>query len=180
MRRTTRLAVLSAVAIAAAFGLSGCGDDPSRVPTDSEAAPITPPPTVVQPGPALPTAPLPAPSALTDVMARIADPAIPGADKLDAIELATPEDAVAMDKFGQALRDGGLTPPTFEATDLTWAEGRQGNVLATVTIGTANPDAGEFRFPMEFHFADDRWQLTRETADALLQLGDVPPPTPTP
>lgn len=180
MQRTTRATVLGAVAIAAAFGLSGCGDDEqARVPPPVETlAPITKPPTVAAPPES--TAPLPPPSALTDVMARIADPDIPGADKLDTIEMATPADAAAMDKFGQALRDGGLTPTTFEATDLTWAESEQGNVLALVTITTPNPEAGEFRFPMEFHFADNHWQLTRETADALLQLGDVPSPTPTP
>ncbi|MEO3759175.1 hypothetical protein ABGB19_12915 [Mycobacterium sp. B14F4] len=143
-------------------------------------APITKPPTVTRSQESESTAPLPPPNALTDVMARLADPDIPGAEKLDTIEMATPADAAAMDKFGQALRDGGLTPTTFEATDLTWAEGRQGNVLALVTIKTANPDAGDFTFPMEFHFADNHWQLTRKTADALLQLGDVPAPTPTP
>lgn len=129
-------------------------------------------------------APLPAPAALTDVMARIADPDIPGVEKLDTIDMATPEDAVAMDKFAQALRDGGLTPTTFEASDLTWADNQQGgqagNVLALITIRTANADASDFRFPMEFHFADGRWKLTRETADALLQFGDAPVPTPTP
>lgn len=130
-----------------------------------------------------PTAPpLPAPAALTDVMARIADPNIPGVEKLDTIEMATPEDAVAMDRFGQALRDSGMTPTTFEARDLTWADGRLGNVLAVITIMTADADAdvGAFTFPMEFHFADGHWQLTRETADALLQFGDAPAPTPTP
>ena len=143
-------------------------------------APITPPPTVPPPPEAAPTAPLPPPNALSDVVARIADPEIPGAEKLDSIEMATPADAAAMDKFGRALRDAGLTPTTFEAKDLNWADGRQGNVLAMVTIRTANPDAGDFTFPMEFHFADNRWQLTRDTADSLLQIGDVPVPTPTP
>ena len=182
MLRTARATVLSAVAIAAALGLSGCGDDDSAAtPQPLETlAPITRPPTVPPSQASASMAPLPPPNALTDVMARLADPEIPGADKLDTIELATAEDAAALDKFGQALRDGGLTPTTFEANDLTWAEGRQGNVLALVTIKTANPDAGDFTFPMEFHFADGRWQLTRKTADALLQLGDAPAPTPTP
>lgn len=147
------------------------------------SAPITKPPTVAPPPGS--TAPLPAPAALTDVMARIANPDIPGIEKLDTIEMATAEDAVAMDKLGQALRDGGLTPTTFEARDLAWADGhqggRQGNVLALITIRpAANADAGEFTFPMGFRFADNRWKLTRDTADALLQLGDVAPPTPTP
>ena len=182
MLRTARATVLGAVAIAAALGLSGCGDDePAATPPPLETlAPITRPPTVPPERASETMAPLPPPDALTDVMARLADPDIPGAEKLDTIELATPDDAAALDKFGQALRDGGLTPTTFEATDLTWAEGRQGNVLALVTIKTANPEAGDFTFPMEFHFDEGRWQLTRQTADALLQLGDAPPPTPTP
>ncbi|ULE35828.1 hypothetical protein K3G64_18955 [Mycobacterium sp. IDR2000157661] len=174
--------------MAAALGLVGCGDDESaQTPPVATPAPITRPPTVTAPPDSAPTAPLPPPAALTDVMARIADPNIPGVEKLDAIEMATPDDAVAMDKFGQALRDGGLTPTTFEAKDLTWADDSQGGqqgaqpaVLAMITIRTADADAGEFTFPMEFHFADGRWKLTRDTADALLQLGDVPAPTPTP
>jgi hypothetical protein len=125
-------------------------------------------------------APLPPPTALTDVTVRLTDAHIPGAEKLDVIEMGTPDDAAAMDKFGQALRDGGYTPMTFEAADLRWAEGTKGNVLALVTIRTANAEAGDFRFPMEFRFADNHWQLTRATADALLQLGEAPPPTPTP
>ena len=42
-------------------------------------------------------------------------------------------------------------PLTFEATDLTWSQAHQGNVIANVTIKTANPQAGrDFTFPMEF------------------------------
>ena len=54
-----------------------------------------------------------------------------------------------------------------------------------VTLKTANPQAGDFTFPMEFSLADNAWQLTRRTADVLLQLGrgatrHRAPPTPTP
>lgn len=58
-------------------------------------------------------APLPPPNALTDVLARMADANIPGADKLDLVENATPADGAAMDKFATALRDGGYAPATF-------------------------------------------------------------------
>lgn len=183
MRRTTRFAVLSAVAFAAALGLCGCGaDEPQGQPP---AATETPPPVTTPPPPqapdqATPVAPLPPPEALTDVLSRIADANIPGAQKLDLIEDATPADGESMDKFAIALRDGGYAPATFEARDLTWADGAKGVVQATVTVKTANPQAGEFTFPMQFRFADNHWQLTRSTTDALLQLGPVPTPTPTP
>ena len=181
MQRTTRATVLGAVAIAAAFGLTGCADEPNRtLPPLETPAPITKPPTVAPPQVSASTAPLPPPTALTDVMVRLTDANIPGPEKLDVIEMGTPDDAAAMDKFAQALRDGGYTPTTFEAADLRWAEGRKGNVVALVTIRTANAEAGDFTFPMEFRFADNHWQLTRQTADALLQLGDAPPATPTP
>ncbi|SEH76098.1 hypothetical protein SAMN04489835_3770 [Mycolicibacterium rutilum] len=178
-RTTTRAAVLSAVAIAAALGLCACGDDPAAAPPAAPAtpAPITKPPTVEPSEPSAAVAPLPPPSALTDVLARLADGAIPGGDKLDVIENATPADGASMDRFTTALRDGGYAPVTFEANDLTWADGQKGVVLAVVTIRTANPQAGDFTFPMEFRFADDHWQLSRRTADSLLQMGE---PTPTP
>ncbi|GAT09244.1 hypothetical protein H7I77_17430 [Mycolicibacterium novocastrense] len=182
MRRTKRFAVLSAVALAAALGLCGCGADEPQTPPPpaaTEPPPIaTSPPTVPDPGST--SAPLPPPEALTDVLARIADANIPGAEKLHLIEDATAADGESMDKFAVALRDGGYAPATFEARDLTWSDGANGVVQATVTVRTANPEAGEFTFPMEFRLAGNQWQLTRSTTDALLQLGPAPTPTPTP
>lgn len=179
MHRTIRATVLGAVAIAAALGLGACGDNAAPpAPSSAAPAPITKPPTVAQPPTAPTMAPLPPPSALTDVLARITDASIPGDQKLDAIEAATPADAAAMDKLGQALRDGGYQPAIFEAKDLRWSEDQTGNVLAVVTIKTANEQAGDFTFPMEFRFANNHWQLARRTADAMLQLGQAPPPTP--
>ncbi|BBY42223.1 hypothetical protein [Mycolicibacterium celeriflavum] len=180
MHRTTRAAALSAVAIATALGLCACGaEEPG-----SQPAPVVPPATESSPVPAAQPpstiAPLPPPNALTDVLARMADANIPGADKLDLVENATPADGAAMDKFATALRDGGYAPATFEAKDLAWADGANGVVLATVTAKAADPQAGDFTFPMEFRFADNHWQLTRGTADALLPLGENPAPTPTP
>jgi hypothetical protein len=186
VHRTTRAAVLGAVAIAAALGLSGCSGQEEANPEASMQTlpPITKPPTIPPEVQGATIAPLPPPQALIDVMARVADPNVPGADKIDLVEFATPDDAAAMDKFGKALADGGYQPLTFEATDLRWAQGAPGKVLAVVTIKTANPQAGDFKFPMEFNSVDDKWQLTRRTADALLHLGEVasqpPSPTPTP
>ena len=147
MRRTIRATILSAVAIAAALGLSGCGghDKPSQ-PAAVETPPLTMPPTApVAPSPA--ADPLPPPTALTDVMARLADPNIAGSEKVGLVEYATADDAAALDRFGRALRDGGFMPLSFEATDLTWSQSHQGNVVANVVIKPANRQAGrDFTF----------------------------------
>jgi hypothetical protein len=146
--------------------------------------PITKPPTIPPEVQGAMVAPLPPPQALTDVMARVGDPNVPGAEKVDLVEFGTPEDAAAMDKFTKALADGGFQPVIFEATDLRWADGAPGKVLALVTIKSAGAQAKDFQFPMEFNSVDDKWQLARRTADALLHLGEVAPkpasPTPTP
>ena len=74
-------------------------------------------------------------------MNRISDANVPGADKINLVESATPGDAESMDRFGRALADSGYTPVTWEASDLRWAQGTPGNVLALVTLKTANPQA---------------------------------------
>ena len=62
---------------------------------------------------------------------------------------------------------------TFEARDLAWAQATPGNVVATIVVKAAEPAAGgDFTFPMEFTPLRDTWQLTRQTADLLLELGD--------
>ena len=138
-----------------------------------------PPTAPVAPSPA--ADPLPSPTALTDVMARLADPNIPGSEKVGLVEHATADDAAALDRFGRALRDGGYMPLSFEATDLTWSQSHQGNVVANVVIKTANRQAGrDFAFPMEFSPTHGSWQLTRQTADMLLQLGQEPTAIPSP
>ena len=182
VHRTIRATVLSAVAIAAALGLGGCsGDDASGPPAAVETPPpITKPPAApTSPPPS--TDPLPPPAALTDVMARLADPNVPGTEKVGLVEYATADDTAALDRFGRALRDGGFMPVTFEATDLTWSQAHQGNVVANVTIKTASGQSGgNFTFPMEFSPTHGAWQLTRQTADMLLQLGQEPTAKPTP
>ena len=127
------------------------------------------------------SSPLPAPEVLIDVLARLSDPAVPGADKIDLVELATADDAAALDKFGKALADSGALPLTFAATDLKWSETETGNVVATVDVTTANKPPGKFSFPMEFTPVRDQWELTRKTADLLLDFGTAqtatsPPP----
>lgn len=114
-------------------------------------------------------------------MARLADANIAGSEKVGLVEYATADDAAALDRFGRALRDGGFMPLSFEATDLTWSQSHQGNVVANVVIKPANRQAGrDFTFPMEFSPTNGSWQLTRQTADMLLQLGQEPTATPSP
>jgi hypothetical protein len=124
---------------------------------------------------------LPSPTALTDVMGRLADPNTPGTDKVALVQYATPADAAALDRFAKALNDSGYAPLTFEAADLMWAQDQQGNVIANVTMKPGGPAATDKNssFPMEFSPQQDTWQLTRKTADLLLQLGQQPTATPT-
>ncbi len=171
----TRVAVLSAAAIVAALGLSGCGDETHPAATSTPV--VT---TLRTPAPAAPPpASLPPPTALTDVLYRLADASVPGADKVGLVEHGTAADAEALDKFGRALADSGFTPLTFEATDLVWSQSDPGNVVATIAVKAANRSSGgNFTYPMEFNPLRNTWQLTRQTADLLLQLGQTPTATP--
>ena len=167
--RTT--AVLSAATCVAAFWLSGCSTGP-------KPAPAPPPPTSSAPPSAVAPAPLPDPAALTDVLMRLSDPAIPGADKVALVEGATADEAASLDGFATALADNHMLPLTFSATDLAWSDRKPGNVRATVTITSAQPDSGTFTFPMEFAPGPTGWQLSRETADQWLAFGTGPGASP--
>ena len=106
-------------------------------------------------------------------MARLADPAVPGADKLPLLQNAAPPDAATLDQFSTALRDGGFNPAVFTVTDVRWTD-KPGDALATVTVSTTDPaKAGTFSFPMEFRSGAGGWQLTRETAEMLLAFGNA-------
>jgi hypothetical protein len=173
--RCTNAEVLRAVTVAlvTALGLAGCGSDdpPARI----SSARVTPGTAAATTSPN--AAPLPAPEALTGVLYRLADTSIPAEQKLGLVQYATAEDQAALANFGQAVADGGFRGLTIQATDLTWS-GTPNNVIATVTIGAADDPAKRFTFPMEFSPIGDNWQLTRRTADQLLQLGASPTPTP--
>ena len=145
---------------------------------------MTPTPVTTPPG-----IPLPPPEALTDVMVRLTDPNVAGSDKVNLIQYATPEDAGAIDRFDKAVADGGYRPLGFQANDIQWSAKKGGNVLVNLVIMTANPQAGEggnFTFPMEFFLDPTGWQLTRDSADTLLQYGGpapseaTAPPSPSP
>jgi hypothetical protein len=123
---------------------------------------------------------LPPPAALTDVMSRLADPNVAGADKVGLVENGTPADAAALDRFAKALHDSGYAPLTFDARDLMWSRDKAGGVIANITIIASGPQAGtDSTFPMEFAPQQDSWQLTRQTADLLLQMSPAATPTPT-
>lgn len=174
----------SAATLVAALGLGACGqpgqsDDPTVASAPAAATSSStglPDPIPDSPG----GPPLPPSTALVDVMARLSDPAVPGNEKITLIERGTPAEAAGLDRFATALRDNGSLPLTFEARDLAWSQSAPGNVLATVVVRTAKP-GGEFTYPMEFAQTAGSWQLTRQTADQLLQLGPEPgAPTPAP
>ncbi len=189
--RHTLSAVLSAATIVAALGLSGCSDHSE---SKSAPSPIEQSAAGALGQPPVDAAQLPAPEALTDVLYRLADPAVRGTDKLTLVEATTPDDAATIDTFAAALRDGGFTPLTFTADEIRWSDRRAGDALATVNVTTSNAaNPGGFTFPMEFHPVGGGWQLSRETADMLLAFGNArgasaaspspagqPPPSPSP
>ncbi|TRW78959.1 hypothetical protein FK535_23425, partial [Mycolicibacterium sp. 018/SC-01/001] len=169
-----------AATIVAAFALGGCA--PTSAPPAATTVETSPPPSAGIPAPAPPAPggpPLPQPSALTDVLARLSDPAVPGDQKISLIENGTPAEATGLDRFATALRDNGALPLSFDARDLGWAQNGAGDVVATVTITLANPPGAQFTYPMLFAPQGGSWQLTRQTADQLLTL-DAAPPAPAP
>lgn len=171
-QRFTLTAALTA-ALAAVLALSGCGGHPP-------AEPVTAAPVASTTTPQAPTSALPAPEALTDVLYRLSDPAIPGAEKVNLIEGAKPTDADTIAKFATALNDGGYLPLNLDASAPTWSDRHPGYVTADVTVNTANPDTGGFTFPMEFRPRDGGWQLAQETAKTLLAFGKAHAAAPAP
>jgi hypothetical protein len=131
-----------------------------------------------------PTTPLPAPEALIDVLNRLADPSVPGVNKVNLVEGATPESADTLDKFIAALRDNGYLPMTFAADNIAWSDKHPSNVMATISVKTSQANNRKFTFPMEFTPSpppQGGWQLSRRTAEMLLALGNSPAPnTPAP
>jgi hypothetical protein len=178
------------VLVVGGFLIVGGGD--SRTAAPSSSAPTT---TLAPAAPAPASDSLPAPEALTDVLYRIADPAVPGDAKLGLVEAAAPEYAAKFDQFSKALQDNGFLPIDVTAVNLGWASYPPGNVTADVSIHSQDQSqANGFTFPMEFKpVPEGRWQLSRTTADILLQFAQNPatpspppsasppaPPTPTP
>ncbi|OBK52915.1 hypothetical protein [Mycobacterium sp. 1081908.1] len=164
------LVTLSAVTAVAAAGVTGCAHTgPKVVSSSSSAVPVTSTPLVVA---APPAAPLPPPDALIDVLNRLADPNVPGLNKVTLVEGATADSAGTLDKFTNALRDNGYLPMTFVANDVAWSDKNPSHVTATVAVKTAQANNGNFTFPMEFTPFQGGWQLSRRTAEMLLALGN--------
>lgn len=168
MRRHVAV-VLGAATVVAAIGLAGCshGGPKASTPT-ATSAPLATPSAVASP----PSTPLPAPEALIEVLNRLADPDVPGSNKVSLVEGATPEGATSLDKFTNALRDGGYLPMMFVAKDLGWSDKNPSHVMATITVNTAHRTNRVFTFPMEFTPYQGGWQLSRKTAEMLLALNN--------
>src|ERR1700761_5695886 len=169
---------LSAATAVAAIGLSGCSHKEPKVAPSSPSAPVPAASTPVIVAP--PTAPVPPPEALTEVLNRLADPNVSGINKVSLVEGATPESAATLDKFTNALRDNGYLPMTFTANDIAWSDKNPANVMATVIVHTARANNGTFTFPMEFTPFQGGWQLSRRTAEMLLALGNSADTSPSP
>lgn len=123
---------------------------------------------------------LPDPGALTDVLYRLADPAVPGAEKLNLVQGATDTDIPTVDRFASAMRDNGYRPATFTAAEIRWAA-EADTVLADVTIAKTDSDSeagSDFALPMEFTRSGPVWQLSRDTFDTLLDSQPAAPEPP--
>jgi hypothetical protein len=175
-RRLT--AVLGTAAIAAVLGLPGCSnnEDDSAAQTATSATSASP-----SAASAPQVAPLPAPDALAGVLYRLADAAVPGPQKLNLVEGATPGSAGVFDQFANALINGGYTPVKFDVRDVNWSDRDPADVVANVDVSSSNPRGPRFAFPMEFKPYQGGWQLSARTADVLLAFRDdtsEPPATP--
>jgi hypothetical protein len=172
-------AVLSAATVVAALGLSGCSGDEHGTSPETEPPPAS---TSLTSTAVAQVAPLPPPQALASVLYRLADPSVPGSQKLNLVQGATPDNADVFDQFATALLNGGFAPMKFDVRDLAWSDRDPADVVANVYVSAPNPRGPKFSFPMEFTPYQEGWQLSARTADVLLAFGtaQVAPPAPTP
>ncbi|MCW2651492.1 MAG: hypothetical protein QOE41_4788 [Mycobacterium sp.] len=180
------LALVAAALFVFVPGLTACGGKSHPAASESVLPNTTAGPAAAPE----PVAPPPPPEVLTDVLYKLADTSVPGAQKVNLIEGATVDNAAQIDKFGKALQDNQYTPLGFTAENIAWSDTTAGNVTADVAVHSENPSlGGGFTFPMEFRPFEGGWQLARTTADILLTLGQnqaaapaspaPAPPTPT-
>jgi hypothetical protein len=172
-------AVLSAATIVAALGLCGCSSDERGASTEPVPAPASASPTST---PTAQVAPLPPPEDLASVLYRLADPSVPGSQKLNLVEGATPDNAPVFDQFATALLNGGFAPMKVDVRDVAWSDRDPADVVANVNVSSPNPRGPRFAFPMEFTPTQGGWQLSARTADVLLAYSpaQVASPTTTP
>jgi len=172
------VAVLSTAAIAAVLGLSGCSDDEHDASPQTTSPPLA---TSLSPAATPQAAPLPSPDALAGVLYRLSDPAVPGLQKLNLVEGATPENGAVFDEFATALVNGGFAPVKFDVRDTSWSDRDPADVVANVNVGSPDPHGPRFSFPMEFKPYQGGWQLSARTADVLLAFrNDSATPVPKP
>lgn len=163
-RLVARLVVLAAgAAVLTLSACSGSGDKAS--PTSSSAAQ---PAATSAAAASAPDHPLPDPAALNDVLNKLADPNLPGTDKVTAVQGATPEQ---LDKFTKAIGDAGFSPLSFTVKDPKWSSETPGDVEAVVTINSPSPKMGGFAVPMSFSPEGEGWKLSKRTSDLLLKTG---------
>lgn len=178
-QRSTAFTLVAAALLALVPGLAACGGKSN--PAASESVSATAASVAAAPEPA---APLPPPEVLTDVLYKLTDTSVPGAQKVNLIEGATADNAAQIDKFGTALQDNQYMPLGFTAENIAWSDTDPGNVTADVSVHSENQAlGGGFTFPMEFRPFQGAWQLSRTTADILLTLGQSrasPPSEPEP
>jgi hypothetical protein len=159
--------VLSAATIVAAIWLSGCSGHEHGA--SSKTA--RPPAARLTSTTAAQVAPLPPPEALAGVLYRLADPSVPGTQKLNLVEGATPDNAGVLDQFADALLNGGFAPMKFDVRDVAWSDRDPSDVVANVRVSSPNPGVATFSYPMEFKPYQGDWQLSARTADVLLAFG---------
>jgi hypothetical protein len=164
-------AVLGAVSIVAALGLCGCSSDERGASTETEPTPTSAPATST---PAAQVAPLPPPDELAKVLYRLADPAVPGSQKLNLVEGATPDSAAVFDQFANALLNGGFAPMKVDVRDVAWSDRDPADVVANVNVSSPNPHGPKFAFPMEFTPTQGGWQLSARTANVLFAYSPAP------
>jgi hypothetical protein len=118
---------------------------------------------------------------LAAVLYRLADPALPGTQKLNLVEGATPENAGVFDQFAGALVNGGYAPLKVDVRDVGRSDRDPADVVANVNFSSSNPRGPKFSFPMEFKPYQGGWQLSARTAEVLLAFqtaSPAPPSTP--
>ena len=174
----SRATALGLIVAATVLGSAACNKamPPAAEPLPSSTTPVQT---------SLNVAPLPPADALTGVLYRLADASVPPEQKVALIEHATTEDHAEIATFTKALSDNGFNPLTVTATDLAWSANHPGNVVATVTIGSATTPGNKFTYPMEFSPQGTTWQLNRQSANLLLNPGKPvgaggPAPAPAP
>jgi hypothetical protein len=107
-------------------------------------------------------------------LSRLADPALPGAQKLNLVEGAAPDNAGVFDQFASALVNGGYAPVKFDVRDIRWSDRDPADAVADVNVSSTNSRGPRFSFPMEFKPYQAGWQLSARTAEVLLAFRTEP------